>query len=428
MTEPFACAFGINYDGACVPGHECQSQRPTIAACKRHCSHIVGCNAIVYNRYRQCFLKSETRFTSEPRDQHLTMGCARGAAPGQNSTSLKDQWAGGGHPADESTAERITGLLAERRGVLDDAKKIASIFDSARRTRSKGKILAVWAHVVPWWSAFPVLHFIRGTKEYRDEASLIVSEELPVEQPYNVSHWASDISGQRALVARARAVLKCFSGAWILVQHDQTAEILRPLGPRVATPSQEVFDAFESRTNGKRGTADWLKRHGLGRFAIREFRTDALLVMGNRLNSKELNFKARTKLQRLQRVSVPTWPIVVKPLRGSGGHGIHIVPNASSFPAALALCRETARARQDPDARCISQEAILGETEWGIYFVAYNGTVRCWFEAPALQKCARELTSLCRPVARRCRSLTPYASATTSATTSSSGRPLAGLE
>lgn len=81
MTDDieWACERGVNYHGLCIRGgaSRCPKRTDTLRACQEQCLRHAGCNALVFNRYRMCYLKAETWFSRESSQQHGTVGCVR---------------------------------------------------------------------------------------------------------------------------------------------------------------------------------------------------------------------------------------------------------------------------------------------------------------------------------------------------------------
>lgn len=210
-----------------------------------------------------------------------------------------------------------------------------------------------WVHVQPapfeWWfigdrgsdARFGGCRSVLQAK-YADwllrEAGLVFSLAYHYHGEVNVSYTDEQ---QARLVRDARTVL-AHERAIVIAQSDRFAQIVRPLGARVAAPEQAVFDAFESATSGKRGTAKWLHQHGLGRFAVKEYNLDWLLSPAG----------------------AAAFPVVLKPVVGFGGRGVQIVRSVAALRQALH--------GRDP-SEYILQEAITSPDEWGVYFVAHGG-------------------------------------------------------
>ena len=117
------------------------------------------------------------------------------------------------------------------------------------------------------------------------------------------------------------------------------ARRLRPSRELLAPPT-DVMNAFESPSTGKMGTSAWLVEHGLGAHAP------------VRYNLTTVRF-----------------PAILKPKRGTNGHGVRVITARAQLPPSL--------------RRCVLERALLNETEWGVYIAAYNGSVRAlrcaWF-------------------------------------------------
>ena len=125
--------------------------------------------------------------------------------------------------------------------------------------------------------------------------------------------------------------------------------------PGVAAPPMNVFATFEGKMAGKAKTAAWLRAHGLGEHAIREYPVEKTLALPN-----------------------PPLPLVVKPTHGWGGVGIQIVRDREALHAAVHAIRVATREAAKTDAakavnRPIIQEAVLSAEEWGVYFSAFRG-------------------------------------------------------
>ena len=125
--------------------------------------------------------------------------------------------------------------------------------------------------------------------------------------------------------------------------------------PGVAAPPMDVFATFEGKMAGKAKTAAWLRAHGLGEHAIREYPVEKTLALPN-----------------------PPLPLVVKPTHGWGGVGIQIVRDREALHAAVHAIRVATREAAKTDAakavnRPIIQEAVLSAEEWGVYFSAFRG-------------------------------------------------------
>jgi len=112
---------------------------------------------------------------------------------------------------------------------------------------------------------------------------------------------------------------------------------------RLLSPPLSAMSAFEGMNDGKKGTRPWLQSHGLGEYAIREYAKDD--------------------------VQLVHFPLFVKPLKGTYGVGIRIVHNETELNSAL-LQKHTFA-----NGSFLIQEAILGTSEWGVYFVAFHGSV-----------------------------------------------------
>ena len=121
-----------------------------------------------------------------------------------------------------------------------------------------------WLHVVSY--PFGWKRYKKESKALQD-AGIFLSSEREV---MNDSTWDKH-ENEMLLQSHAREVYYSDPRSIVVAQSDGCAAKLRWLGARLASPPQSVYDAFESRNNGKRGTARWLRAHGLGRFAIREF-------------------------------------------------------------------------------------------------------------------------------------------------------------
>ena len=207
-----------------------------------------------------------------------------------------------------------------------------------------------WLHVVSY--PFGWKMYKKESKALQD-AGIFLSSEREV---MNDSTWDKH-ENEMLLQSHAREVYYSDPRSIVVAQSDGCAAKLRWLGARLASPPQSVYDAFESRNNGKRGTARWLRAHRLGRFAIREF--DVAQLWRNPANV--------------------TFPLMLKPHRTVGGHGIKIVHNRSEMLRAFRLHNSSKASAASSGAKAVEpflvQEAVLGVEEWGVYFVAYKGAL-----------------------------------------------------
>ena len=71
----FTCKAKWNFIGQCVD--KCPEPADDLDMCKARCLETPGCLAIVYNKYKQCYLKASIERIMEPADsQHGTIGCS----------------------------------------------------------------------------------------------------------------------------------------------------------------------------------------------------------------------------------------------------------------------------------------------------------------------------------------------------------------
>lgn len=86
-VDGFTCEAGVNYVGRCVPDSHDSANKPgcrtmsaqTRRSCQELCvRHGASCVAVVYNKWRQCYLKAErSPTTHESVRQYGTVGCSR---------------------------------------------------------------------------------------------------------------------------------------------------------------------------------------------------------------------------------------------------------------------------------------------------------------------------------------------------------------
>lgn len=73
----FTCTADRNFIGNCVRGQTCPQTAESLHVCKLRCLEEAACLAIVYNRYKHCFLKAQRLTYTPDTTEHKTVGCAK---------------------------------------------------------------------------------------------------------------------------------------------------------------------------------------------------------------------------------------------------------------------------------------------------------------------------------------------------------------
>ena len=77
----FACDFNVKDNAACVPGRPCPIRNTTSGECERLCLEHPRCMALLYNAYRQCYLKMPNGVRHADLEAHGTSRCVRKLNP-----------------------------------------------------------------------------------------------------------------------------------------------------------------------------------------------------------------------------------------------------------------------------------------------------------------------------------------------------------
>lgn len=70
------CSNDTNIVAPCLSDDVCPIQSQSLESCRHLCHTRVGCNALVYNKYRHCYLKRHAHPDRPDPPQHQTISCA----------------------------------------------------------------------------------------------------------------------------------------------------------------------------------------------------------------------------------------------------------------------------------------------------------------------------------------------------------------
>jgi len=169
----------------------------------------------------------------------------------------------------------------------------------------------------------------------------------------------AEVEDENRTLERVRSLFRNNPASFVLPFYEEYTEAARQalsVSPqfqsRVIAPPDWVFKTFEGRYTGKALTRKWMIGHGLKRNTLREYSRD-----------------------RLWEVQLPA---VVKPAQGTWGAGIRIVKTREELRAAVSAVldqKDNRWLRKEGNSTVIIQEAVLGTSEWGVYFIASEGTL-----------------------------------------------------
>lgn len=108
---------------------------------------------------------------------------------------------------------------------------------------------------------------------------------------------------------------------------------------RIAAPPLHAYEVFNSMSDGKMRTMEWLQSHSLAQHALRRYKNVS---------------------------DVHNFPVTVKPRVGLGGTRVRHVTSR-------ALLLKMARGHDM--SRFLVEETIRNTTEWGVHFAAFRGNV-----------------------------------------------------